>query len=196
MLRPLSEAATRSKNRRGGRGVWRPGFRGGSSRASAAGPRRWGLGGAPGGRSGASRSAPGRAGSMMPWAAKRGSARGEPGADAILRTGCSRHVQAMIDATPRRPAAQGREGRFPKVRVRRAHGNRPHPTHAATDRCSSDPSPPWPDDGTLAEFDPSGTPSTSRWTGAAIIVPSPRTTSYIVARPRTSTGPMPFSSAG
>src|SRR6202035_3545705 len=50
--------------------------------------------------------------------------------------------------------------------------------------------------GTLAKCDPSGTPSTSHWTGAAIIVQSPRTKTCIVTRPRASTRPMPFSLAG
>jgi hypothetical protein len=36
--------------------------------------------------------------------------------------------------------------------------------------------------GTLAECDPFGIPSTSHWTGAAIIVPFPRTKSCIVTR--------------
>jgi len=49
---------------------------------------------------------------------------------------------------------------------------------------------------TLAKCDPFGTPSTSHWTGAAIIVQSPRTKTCIVTRSRTSTRPMPFSSAG
>jgi len=49
---------------------------------------------------------------------------------------------------------------------------------------------------TLAKCDPFGTPSTSHWTGAAIIVQSPRTKTCIVTRPRASTRPMPFSSAG
>jgi hypothetical protein len=50
--------------------------------------------------------------------------------------------------------------------------------------------------GTLAKCDPFGTPSTSHWTGAAIIVQSPRTKTCIVTRSRTSTRPMPFSLAG
>ncbi len=49
---------------------------------------------------------------------------------------------------------------------------------------------------TLPPCDPSGTPSTSRWTGAATIVQSLRTKSCIVTRPRTSAGPMPSSWAG
>ena len=50
--------------------------------------------------------------------------------------------------------------------------------------------------GTLAKCDPFGTPSTSHWTGAAIIGRFPRTKTCIVMRPRTSTRPMPFSLAG
>ena len=50
--------------------------------------------------------------------------------------------------------------------------------------------------GTLAKCDPFGTPSTSHWTGAAIIVRSPWTKTCIVTRSRTSTRPMPFSLAG
>jgi len=50
--------------------------------------------------------------------------------------------------------------------------------------------------GTLAECDPFGTPSTSRWTGAAIIVQSLRAKTCMVMRSRTSTRPMPFSLAG
>jgi len=50
--------------------------------------------------------------------------------------------------------------------------------------------------GTLAECDPFGTPSTSQWTGAAIIVQSRRTKTCIVTQSRTSTRPMPFSLAG
>ena len=41
-----------------------------------------------------------------------------------------------------------------------------------------------------------GIPSTSRWTGAAIIVQLSRTQTCIVTRPRTSPGPMPSSLAG
>jgi hypothetical protein len=44
--------------------------------------------------------------------------------------------------------------------------------------------------GTLAKCDPFGTPSTSHWTGAAIIVQSPRTRTCIVTTSRTSTRPM------
>jgi hypothetical protein len=54
----------------------------------------------------------------------------------------------------------------------------------------------YPIGGTLAKCDPFGTPSTSHWTGAAIIVQSPRTKTCIVTRSRTSTRPMPFSLAG
>jgi hypothetical protein len=43
--------------------------------------------------------------------------------------------------------------------------------------------------------DPFGIPSTSHWTGAAIIVSSLQTKSCIAARPRTSSGPMPSSLA-
>ena len=50
--------------------------------------------------------------------------------------------------------------------------------------------------GTLAKCDHSGTPSTSHWTAAAIIVAFHRTKTCIVTRPRTSLRPMPFSSAG
>jgi hypothetical protein len=47
------------------------------------------------------------------------------------------------------------------------------------------------------ECDLFGTPSTSLWTGAAIIAREyPRTKSYIVTRSRTSSGPMPSSSDG
>jgi hypothetical protein len=56
--------------------------------------------------------------------------------------------------------------------------------------------PVYPIGGTLAKCDPFGTPSTSHWTGAAIIVQSPRTKTCIVTRSRTSTRPMPFSLAG
>src|SRR5688572_4194018 len=49
---------------------------------------------------------------------------------------------------------------------------------------------------TLASCDPFAIPSTSRWTGAAIIVRFPRTKSCIVTRSRTSTEPMPSSLAG
>src|SRR6266700_3859420 len=52
-------------------------------------------------------------------------------------------------------------------------------------------SPVYPIGGTLAKCDPFGTPSTSHWTGAAIIVQSPRTKTCIVTRSRTSTRPMP-----
>jgi hypothetical protein len=47
----------------------------------------------------------------------------------------------------------------------------------------------------VLQCDPFGIPSTSHWTGAAIIVQSQRTTSCIVMRSRTSTGPMPSSLA-
>jgi hypothetical protein len=57
-------------------------------------------------------------------------------------------------------------------------------------------SPMYPIGGTLAKCDPFGIPSTSHWTGAAIIVQSRRTKTYIVTRSRTSTRPMPFSLAG
>ena len=57
-------------------------------------------------------------------------------------------------------------------------------------------SPVYPIGGTLPKCDPFGTPSTSHWTGAAIIVRSPRTKTCIVTRSRTSTRPMPFSLAG
>ena len=50
--------------------------------------------------------------------------------------------------------------------------------------------------GTLAPCDPFGTPSTSRSTGAAIIVRSRRTKSCTVTPPRASRGPTPSSSAG
>ena len=71
-----------------------------------------------------------------------------------------------------------------------------HPTHTKTDHYLSDTSPVHPIGGTLAKCDPFGTPSTSHWTGAAIIVQSPRTKTCIVTRSRTSTRPMPFSLAG
>lgn len=45
------------------------------------------------------------------------------------------------------------------------------------------------DAGTLAICDPFATPSTSPWTGAAIIVESLRTMTCIVTRPRASTRP-------
>src|SRR5437867_5224404 len=64
------------------------------------------------------------------------------------------------------------------------------------DHYSSDTSPVYPIGGTLAKCDPFGTPSTSHWTGAAIIVESPRTKTCIVTRSRISTRPMPFSLAG
>ena len=50
--------------------------------------------------------------------------------------------------------------------------------------------------GTLASCDRFGIPSTSHWTGAAIIVRYRRTKSCIVTRSRTSTGPMLSSLAG
>jgi Transposase, Mutator family len=46
------------------------------------------------------------------------------------------------------------------------------------------------------QCDPFGIPSTSPWTGAAIIVQSPRTKTCIVTRLRTSTRPMRCSLAG
>jgi hypothetical protein len=49
---------------------------------------------------------------------------------------------------------------------------------------------------TLTQCDPFGIPSTSLWTGAAIIVQSLRTKSCIVTRPRTSPRPMLCSLAG
>ena len=49
---------------------------------------------------------------------------------------------------------------------------------------------------TLRPCDPCGIPSTSPWTGAAIIGPWPRTKSCIVTRPRPSRRPMPSSLAG
>jgi len=48
---------------------------------------------------------------------------------------------------------------------------------------------------TLAECDPFAIPSTSAWTGAAIIVPCSRTKTCIVTRPRTSSRPTPSSLA-
>jgi hypothetical protein len=71
-----------------------------------------------------------------------------------------------------------------------------HPTHTATDHYLSDTSPVYLIGGRLAKCDPFGTRSTLHWTGAAIIVQSPRTKTCIVTRPRTSTRPMPFSLAG
>src|SRR5918996_526031 len=53
-----------------------------------------------------------------------------------------------------------------------------------------------PSPGKDRKCDPFGTPSTSHWTGAAIIVQSPRTKTCIVTRPRTSRTPMPSSLAG
>src|SRR5881397_4454893 len=44
--------------------------------------------------------------------------------------------------------------------------------------------------GTLAKCAPFGTPSTSHWTGAAIIVKGSRTKTYIVTRRKTSSRPM------
>ena len=76
------------------------------------------------------------------------------------------------------------------------HSRSHHRTPTTTDRYSSDTSPVYPIGGTLAKCDPFGTPSTSHWTGAAIIVQSPRTKTCIVTRSRTSTRPMPFSLAG
>ena len=70
-----------------------------------------------------------------------------------------------------------------------------HPTHTTTDHSLSDTSPVYPIGGTLAKCDPFGTSSTSPWTGAAIIVQSPRTKPCIVTRSRTSTRPMPCSLA-
>src|SRR5262245_32147870 len=49
---------------------------------------------------------------------------------------------------------------------------------------------------TIPTCGPFGIPSTSRWTDAAIIVQCSRTKSCTVARPRTSSAPMPFSLAG
>src|SRR5688500_11036531 len=49
---------------------------------------------------------------------------------------------------------------------------------------------------TLTQCDPFGIPSTSHWTGAAIIVQCPRTKTCIVTRPRTSRRPMRSSLAG
>jgi hypothetical protein len=49
---------------------------------------------------------------------------------------------------------------------------------------------------TLTQCDRFGIPSTSHWTGAAIIVQSPRTKTCIVTRLRTSTKQMPSSLAG
>ncbi len=51
-------------------------------------------------------------------------------------------------------------------------------------------------DGTLARCDPFGIPSTSPWTGAAIIVKASWTKTCIVTPSRISAGPMPSSSAG
>ena len=50
--------------------------------------------------------------------------------------------------------------------------------------------------GTLAQCDPLGIPSTSRWMGAAIIVRWSQTKTCIVTRSRTSSRPMPSSLAG
>jgi hypothetical protein len=50
--------------------------------------------------------------------------------------------------------------------------------------------------GTLAQCDPCGIPSTSRWTVAAIIGQYPRTKTYIVTRWKTSIRPMLSSLAG
>jgi hypothetical protein len=50
--------------------------------------------------------------------------------------------------------------------------------------------------GTLAQCDPFGIPSTSHWTGAAIILPFPRTKICIVTRSSFSSKPMPSSLAG
>jgi hypothetical protein len=47
--------------------------------------------------------------------------------------------------------------------------------------------------GTLTRCDPFGIPSTSHWTGAAIIEQFPRTKSCIVTGPRASPRPMPSS---
>jgi hypothetical protein len=49
---------------------------------------------------------------------------------------------------------------------------------------------------TLAKCDRFGTPSTSHWTGAAIIVQSCRMRTCIVTTPKTSTRPMRFSLVG
>ncbi len=54
----------------------------------------------------------------------------------------------------------------------------------------------YPIGGTLAKCDPFGTPSTSHWTGVAIIAKCSRTKTYIVTRRRTSTRPMLSSLAG
>ncbi len=59
----------------------------------------------------------------------------------------------------------------------------------------SDTPPVYPIGGTLAKCDPFGIPSTSHWTGAAIIVQYPRTKPCIATRSGTSTGPMRFSLA-
>ena len=50
--------------------------------------------------------------------------------------------------------------------------------------------------GTLPKCDLFGIPSTSHWTGAAIIVHFRRTKTCIVTQPRTSRRPMPSSLAG
>ena len=50
--------------------------------------------------------------------------------------------------------------------------------------------------GTLAKCDPFDIPSTSHWTGVAIIVKGSRTTTCIVTQSRTSTRLMPSSLAG
>jgi hypothetical protein len=86
----------------------------------------------------------------------------------------------------------GRNERRPPVHATsRAGCLRSQPTSrpfaAASDRFAA---------GTLARCVPSGTPSTSPWTGAAIIVQSLLTKSCIVTRPRSSNRQTPFSSEG
>jgi hypothetical protein len=90
---------------------------------------------------------------------------------------------------PRRPARRAVLGH----RVQRVMHDRFHNVVAEHNRAAT---PVYPIGFTLAKWDPFGTPSTSHWTGAAIIAPSPRTKTCIVTRSRTSTRPMPFSLAG
>jgi hypothetical protein len=54
----------------------------------------------------------------------------------------------------------------------------------------------YPISGTLAQCDLFDIPSTSHWTGVAIIVPELRTRNCIATRSKTSNKPMPFSLAG
>ena len=91
-------------------------------------------------------------------------------------------------------ASRSSSARCPPV-ISKAPAAATIPPTTTTDHYLSDTSPVYPM-GTLAKCDPFGTPSTSHWTGAAIIVQSPRTKTCIVTQWRTSLRPMPSSLAG